>query len=141
MLQPDPRSGEGCNTLLHKGFANVNTRKTLLYRHCYKPSFLVQVFTIQSKNTLSKFLTKGLTSINTRLGRASIALKPAMDIDVYITITEQPFEITRRGLQRPLIHGCRGLQSHWSPLQTSSDVHFRYDKQEVSIDCQRLQHV
>ena len=35
VLQPDPRSGEGCNTLLHEGFANVNTRKILLFRHCY----------------------------------------------------------------------------------------------------------
>ena len=40
MLQPDPRSGEGCNTLLHEGFANVDTRKRMLYRHCciYLPS-------------------------------------------------------------------------------------------------------
>ena len=59
MLQPDPRSGEGCNTLIHEGFANVNTRKRLLYRHCYIPSFLVQVFTIESKNNLSKFLAEG----------------------------------------------------------------------------------
>ena len=79
MLQPDPRSGEGCNTLLHEGFANVNTRKRLLYRHCYIPSFLVQVFTIQSQNNLSKSLAEG-TSINTRLRRASMPLKPAPDI-------------------------------------------------------------
>ena len=59
MLQPDPRSGEGCNTLIHEGFANVNTRKRLLYRHYYIPSFLVQVFTIQLKNNLSKFLAEG----------------------------------------------------------------------------------
>ena len=90
-----------------EGFASVNTRKILLYRHCYIPSFLVQVFTIQSKNTLSNFLTKGFNVYNTRLRRASIALKPAPDIDVSDTITEQPFEITLRGLQRPLIHGCR----------------------------------
>ena len=38
--------GEGCNTLLHEGFANVNTQKRLLYRICYIPSFLIQVFTI-----------------------------------------------------------------------------------------------
>ena len=38
VLQPDPRSGEGCNTLLHEGFANVDTRKRMLYRHCYIPS-------------------------------------------------------------------------------------------------------
>ena len=30
-LQPEPRSGEGCNTLSHEGLANVNIRKTLLY--------------------------------------------------------------------------------------------------------------
>ena len=59
VLQPDPRSGEGCNTLIHEGFANVNTRKRLLYRHCYIPSFLVHVFTIQSKNNLSKFHAEG----------------------------------------------------------------------------------
>ena len=35
MLQPEPRSGEGCNTLLHEGLANVNIRKGMLYRHCY----------------------------------------------------------------------------------------------------------
>ena len=29
VLQPDPRSDEGCNTLIHEGFANVNTRKRL----------------------------------------------------------------------------------------------------------------
>ena len=23
MLQPDPRSGEGCNTLIHEGFAKL----------------------------------------------------------------------------------------------------------------------
>ena len=80
MLQPDLRSGEGCNTLIHEGFANVKTRKRLLYSHCYIPSFLVHVFTIQSKNNLSKFLA--LTSINTRLQRASIPLKPALDIGV-----------------------------------------------------------
>ena len=40
MLQPDPRSGEGCNTLLHEGFANVDTRKRMLYRHCNYYTFL-----------------------------------------------------------------------------------------------------
>ena len=35
MLQPEPRSDEGCNTLLHGGLANVNIRKGMLYRHCY----------------------------------------------------------------------------------------------------------
>ena len=35
MLQPEPRSVEGCNTLLHEGLANVNIRKGMLYRHCY----------------------------------------------------------------------------------------------------------
>ena len=31
MLQPEPRSGEGCNTLLPKGLANVNARG----KECY----------------------------------------------------------------------------------------------------------
>ena len=35
MLQREPRSSEGCNTS-HKGLANVNIRKRMLYRHCYK---------------------------------------------------------------------------------------------------------
>ena len=39
VLQPEPRSGEGCNTLSHKGLANVNIRKRMLYCHCYIPSF------------------------------------------------------------------------------------------------------
>ena len=40
MLQPDPRSGEGCITLLHSGFAkvHVDTQKRILYRHI--PSLL-----------------------------------------------------------------------------------------------------
>ena len=38
VLQPDPQSGEGCKTLLHEGFANVDTQKRMLYRHCYIPS-------------------------------------------------------------------------------------------------------
>ena len=38
VLQPEPRSGEGCNTLSHEGLANVNIRKRMLYRHCYIPS-------------------------------------------------------------------------------------------------------
>ena len=38
VLQPDPRSGEGRNTLLHEGFANVDTLKRMLYRHCYIPA-------------------------------------------------------------------------------------------------------
>ena len=42
VLQPEPRSGEGCNTLLHVGLANVNIRKRMLYRHCYIPPFLTQ---------------------------------------------------------------------------------------------------
>ena len=59
VLRTDLRSGdgEGCNTLLHSDLANINTRKRLLYRHCYIPSVLVQVFTIP-KNTLSKFLAE-----------------------------------------------------------------------------------
>ena len=35
MLQPEPQSGEGYNTLSHEGLANVNIRKGMLYRHCY----------------------------------------------------------------------------------------------------------
>ena len=35
VLQPEPRSGEGCNTLSHSGLAIVNTQKRMLYRHCY----------------------------------------------------------------------------------------------------------
>ena len=31
MLQPDPRSGEGCNTLLHEGFAEKIVISSLLY--------------------------------------------------------------------------------------------------------------
>ena len=38
VLQPDPRSVEGCNTLINEGFANFDTRKRMLYRHCYIPS-------------------------------------------------------------------------------------------------------
>ena len=63
MLQPDPRSGEGCNTLLHAGVANVNTRKRLLYRHCYIPSFLVQVFTIKKQWVLDSDFLNFSTSL------------------------------------------------------------------------------
>ena len=93
MLQPDPRSGEGCNTLVHSGLANVNTRKRLLYRHCYihVPSLLVQVFTIQSKNDISKFLAEGF---KVHKYTAAGGFNPAPD---------------------------------------------RYDIQEISMDCQRLQ--
>ena len=52
VLQPDPRSGEGCNTLLPEGFANVDTRKRMLYRHCFKPPLLAQVLTIQPQNNV-----------------------------------------------------------------------------------------
>ena len=38
MLQPEPRSGEGCKTLSHEGLANVNIRKGMLYRNCDIPS-------------------------------------------------------------------------------------------------------
>ena len=41
VLQPDPRSGEDCNTLSH-GLANVNMGKRMLYRHCNIPSFQAQ---------------------------------------------------------------------------------------------------
>ena len=42
VLQPKPQSGSGCNTLSHKGLANVNIQKRMLYRHCYIPSFQAQ---------------------------------------------------------------------------------------------------
>ena len=35
VLQPEPRSGEGCYILSHEGLAKVNIRKIMLYRHCY----------------------------------------------------------------------------------------------------------
>ena len=38
VLQPDLQSGEGCNTVLHEGFANIDTRIRMSYRHCYIPS-------------------------------------------------------------------------------------------------------
>ena len=41
----------------------------------------MQVFKIQSKNTFRIFWPRALTSINTRLRRASTPLKPAPDID------------------------------------------------------------
>ena len=31
MFQPEPHSGEACNTLSHKSLTNVNIQKTLLY--------------------------------------------------------------------------------------------------------------
>ena len=31
VLQPEPRSDEGCNTLSHEGLANVNIRKRMLF--------------------------------------------------------------------------------------------------------------
>ena len=33
--QPEPHSGEACNTLSHKGLTNVNIQKEMLYCHCY----------------------------------------------------------------------------------------------------------
>ena len=42
VLQPEMRSGEGCNTLSHEGLANVNMPKRMLCRHCYIPSFQAQ---------------------------------------------------------------------------------------------------
>ena len=42
VLQPEPRSGEGCNTFSHEGLVNVDIRKRMLYRHCYIPSFQAQ---------------------------------------------------------------------------------------------------
>ena len=34
VLQPEPHSGEDCNTLSHKGLTNVNIQKGMLYCHC-----------------------------------------------------------------------------------------------------------
>ena len=65
MLQPDRRSGEGCNTLLHEGFANVDTRKRMLYRPCYIPSLQAEEFTIQSQNNVSKQLAEGFNPVKT----------------------------------------------------------------------------
>ena len=31
VLQPEPRSGEGCNTLSHKDLENINTWKRMFY--------------------------------------------------------------------------------------------------------------
>ena len=64
VLQPDPRSGEGCNTLLHKGFANADTWKRMLYYHCYMPSLPAQMFMIQSQNNLLKELAEGFNPVN-----------------------------------------------------------------------------
>ena len=35
VLQPEPDSGEACNTLSHKGLTNVYIQKGMLYCHCY----------------------------------------------------------------------------------------------------------
>ena len=35
VLQPEPYSGEACNTLSHKGLTNVNIQKGMLYCHSY----------------------------------------------------------------------------------------------------------
>ena len=35
VLQPEPHSGEACNTLSHKGLTNVNIQKGMLYCHLY----------------------------------------------------------------------------------------------------------
>ena len=42
MLQPEPQSSEGCNTLSHSGLANINTWKRMSYRPYYIPSFQAQ---------------------------------------------------------------------------------------------------
>ena len=39
MLQPEPRSGEGCITLAHEGLENVKIQKLMLNPHCYISSF------------------------------------------------------------------------------------------------------
>ena len=42
VLQPEPRSVEGCNTLSHEGLAHIKIWKRMLYCHCYIPSFQAQ---------------------------------------------------------------------------------------------------
>ena len=45
VLQPETRRVEGCNTFSHKGLANVNIWKRMVYPHCYIPSFPAYAFT------------------------------------------------------------------------------------------------
>ena len=47
MLQPEPRSGEGCNTLLPEGLANVNA----LGKECY-----IVIVIYLSSNTCTFYL-------------------------------------------------------------------------------------
>ena len=71
MLQPEPRSGEGCNTLSHEGLANVNKRKRMLYRHCYIPSFQAQAVQIILFNCMQKNVNRNImkrTTISHRIG-------------------------------------------------------------------------
>ena len=35
VFQPEPHSGEACNTLSHTGLTNVNIQKGMLYCNCY----------------------------------------------------------------------------------------------------------
>ena len=55
MWQPNPQSSEGCKTLFQEGFANANTRKRLLYGHCYIPSHGVQCRLVLVDNFLANF--------------------------------------------------------------------------------------
>ena len=137
MLQPGPRSAEGCNTLLHSSFANVITRERLLYRNCYiQCTFLSSSSTMQSQNNIQNFWPRALTSINTRLQKASITLKPAPDI------VRCPFRL----------HGClrynhrTTFRNHSpraltpidgiNPTEASSRHQTMLRHRETSIDCQ-----
>ena len=121
VLQPSPLRGSGCNTLSHSGLANVNTWKRIFY-----------------------------PLIDTRLRRASIPLKPASDIDWC------PFRLHRcsRYNHRTTFrnHSPRASTSintrlrrasfplKPAPVIDTSGVRFRYDMQEISMDCQQLKH-
>ena len=55
MLQPKLRSGEGCNTLSHGGFANVNMKKNVIH-HCYN-TFLSSTPGLNGNEALSCHVT------------------------------------------------------------------------------------
>ena len=84
------------------------------------------------------FWPRALTFINTQLRRASIPFKPAPDI-VWC-----PFRLYRhlRYNHRTAFrnHSPRALTSINTRLRRAS-IPFRYDIREISMDCQRLQHV
>ena len=121
--------------------------QTLIHgKDCYIVIVIYLPFTIQSQNNLSKFLAeRALTSINTRLRRASIPLKPALDT-VWC-----PFRLHRcsRYNHRTTFrnHSLRASTSINTRLRRASfplkpaQVRFRYDIQEISMDCQCLQHI